>query len=227
MALLCSVQHWCSKSNLNVREQRQTAGHKLMYQQHCWLRPRSIFTSYSLISAAIVSVSFPLMRFVLLSLRLPHPMIDQEPCKGEQIRPGSELRRYNEHNFARPPPAGEPNALSVTCCVVMTVHVTLNATSANIHTNTHMERCTSMCRQTSKHFIIFFTPNTLMANYFWYFCGGRASEFFSCKYPADFVLWTMLLHEGFVYGSKNPPAGFNQNRFGFSAALTFVGPNKV
>lgn len=27
---------------------------------------------------------------------------NQEPCKGEQIRPGSEVKRHNEHNFTGP-----------------------------------------------------------------------------------------------------------------------------
>lgn len=114
------MEMW-KRTKINCRS--QTIVSAVLLSSACCLT-LSIYCTYSLISAPIGSLTFPLMGFVLLIICLLHSTINQKPCKGEQIRPGSELRCDNEHNFAGPA-AGNPNALSVTCCEVMTVHVTL------------------------------------------------------------------------------------------------------
>lgn len=149
---LCRIQHCSSESNLNVREQRWSAARKQNYQQHRCVRPRrlalSIFTSLSWISAATVSLSFSFNE--ICSSDSPSAALDDDRKAMQKGRANQGMRWRNERRFAGLA-AGEPNALSVTCCVVMTVRVTLRC----YFSNTDMERCTPMRTQT---FIIFFYP---------------------------------------------------------------------
>lgn len=75
----------------------------------------------------------------------------------EQEGRPSEVRRHNEQNFSGPA-AGKRNALSVTCCVVMTAHIILHR-----HFLKHKHwygAAVRVCRQTAalfkQCFVIFF-----------------------------------------------------------------------
>lgn len=73
----------------------------------------------------------------------------------EQEGHPSEVRRHNEQDFSGPA-AGKRNALSVTCCVVMTAHIILRR-----HFLKHKHRYgAAACRQTAalfkQCFVIFF-----------------------------------------------------------------------
>lgn len=64
------------------------------------------------------------MRFILLILRLPHSTITRSHAKASKSGLDLNGDAIMSAIFAGTT-AGEPNALSVTCCVVMTMHVTL------------------------------------------------------------------------------------------------------
>ena len=201
----------------------------------------SIFTTFSLISAPIIRLSFPLMRFVLPILWPPHSMITRSHAKASKSGPDLKWNAIMSA-ISQAPTLGEPNALPVTCCVVMTVHVTLQChflKHARKHRNKEMynpcadkQHC---CFKKRFHYFLL-PPNTLMANYFWYFSSSKASECFSCKCPADFVLWTMLLYAlwrlcvwkwEFTRSQWQGRWGSAKTGQATSAELEFVGPNKV
>lgn len=90
-----------------------------------FVRPFSVnIYDFSLISAPITSSSFPLMGFVLPFLRPPHSMITRIHAKANKSGPDLKWNAIMS-TISQAPTLGEPNALPVTCCVIMTVPVTL------------------------------------------------------------------------------------------------------